>query len=689
MGQIYLEIQEIINRQHLSKAEKEKDPKCILTIEGYFSTGDKDRVDEIVLPSALEKSMPAFMANNPVMCFNHNPDHPVGKVLDYRIDEKGGWFRGGIHGLTQIARDVAALVEAKIIRTMSFMFRPIEGGWDDDEKVYKWHNVEVLELGPVTVPANPAAIITDAKSKGINLHEETIKALSSGEGNAKGVTMDPEVLNKEIEPIRKDVSTIKTSLGELENEIGRIKTLEKQMTDFKESNQRSASEMRGFAERLAGDFKDAVDKFTDAQKASAANLVTYGHQSNMRIGIEKALSLPERRIKSIFGVDAFCGIQDFRRLNDALKLYDDNRCLLDPTYARAGDMLARLKSSKSELVLATLDDFTMLAKDIDTATSGAGSEYLPVGYSANLLAMVKNAQKIAPLFNSFNMPNASTVVPVEGADTLATRATQRTTVVSTKAETTEQTPGSANLTLTAEKLRGRYQWSAEAAYDLIINMIDYIMGKLGEGTARAIDQAIISGDDAAGTGYDTGDIPGSTDARYCWNGLRQMCQSANRVDMSTFSEANINKLRAKMGKYAQSPNQFFWVMSIVGYLLHCLDPDEMPNFRSVDKYGAQATVLTGELGKINGTPLFISEFILDTYNASGIYDGTTKTKTIMAAVNRQAFLLGNYMAPTVEIVRDALYDVYDIVSYWRGDFQPIYTASSEDIIAIGYNIATS
>jgi len=51
--------------------------------------------------------------------------------------------------------------------------------------------------------------------------------------------------------------------------------------------------------------------------------------------------------------------------------------------------------------------------------------------------------------------------------------------------------------------------------------------------------------------------------------------------------------------------------------------------RTVDKYGQFATVLNGELGKIDGIPVIVSEKIRENLNASGVYDGTTTTKTLL------------------------------------------------------------
>lgn len=72
------------------------------------------------------------------------------------------------------------------------------------------------------------------------------------------------------------------------------------------------------------------------------------------------------------------------------------------------------------------------------------------------------------------------------------------------------------------------------------------------------------------------------------------------------------------------------------------------NLLTVDKYGSLATLLTGEIGRLAGKPLVMSEFIDVQYNASGIFDDTTKTKTGFLWVNRSRWATGQRRGPRVE-----------------------------------------
>ena len=50
-----------------------KDASGKMVIKGYANTADRDRVGDVVLPSAFEKTLPEYM-ENPVVLFQHNWD---------------------------------------------------------------------------------------------------------------------------------------------------------------------------------------------------------------------------------------------------------------------------------------------------------------------------------------------------------------------------------------------------------------------------------------------------------------------------------------------------------------------------------------------------------------------------------------------------------------------------------------
>jgi hypothetical protein len=95
--------------------------------------------------------------------FNHEPDLVLGrsgnKSLRLEEDAKGLRFENDLPD-TQVARDLATLVERGDVSQMSFSFRVKPSGdrWDDDEQlglVRTLTAVRLRDVGPVTFPAYP------------------------------------------------------------------------------------------------------------------------------------------------------------------------------------------------------------------------------------------------------------------------------------------------------------------------------------------------------------------------------------------------------------------------------------------------------------------------------------------------------------------------------------------------------
>lgn len=72
------------------------------------------------------------------------------------------------------------------------------------------------------------------------------------------------------------------------------------------------------------------------------------------------------------------------------------------------------------------------------------------------------------------------------------------------------------------------------------------------------------------------------------------------------------------------------------------------NLLTVDKMGALASLITGTVASIGGRRVVLSEFVDVQYNASGIYDDTTKTKTGVLVVNRNRWANAIRRGPRVE-----------------------------------------
>jgi len=327
-------------------------------------------------------------------------------------------------------------------------------------------------------------------------------------------------------------------------------------------------------------------------------------------------------------------------------------------------------------------DVTEFAKAMDTATSEEGAEWIPTGFAAELVQKLKLELKVAALHPRIRMPSDPYKLPVEGGDATAYLVSESTSDTATKM--TASTPGTKNITFDAKKLGVRVLWSGELVEDSVIAALPYVQMKVVRALAEAQEEATINGDDS--TTHQDSDVTSSADRRKAWKGYRKMAQSAAKVDLSTFNTTNLRSIRKAMGKYGVDPNKLAWIagLSVFNKMLG------LAEVITVDKYGSNATILTGELAKLDGIPVVVSEFIREDLNASGVYDGVTTTKTVLPLVYRPAFLYGDRRdvraRASEELYMETDQNVF--VATQRLDLEPAYVYTSEYIVGLGYNITS-
>ncbi|MGL5936379.1 MAG: phage major capsid protein [Cetobacterium sp.] len=326
---------------------------------------------------------------------------------------------------------------------------------------------------------------------------------------------------------------------------------------------------------------------------------------------------------------------------------------------------------------------TMRALDTDTAAEGL--EWIPTGIGASLHERIRAAGRIAGLFSRIDLPTNPWKWPLEGADATAFRVAEPTSDTATKV--TASTPGTGAVTFDAEIFGGRILTSRSLEADSAIAILPYMQRKLVQAFVDAEEKAILDGDtDGAHQDSDVG--ASTTDARTAWDGLRKraLANAATAGTNVALTVANLGAVRATMAKYGLSPSDLVFICGVSSYHDLILDPAVL----TIDKLGAQATILNGQLASVYGIPIIVSEHVRENLNASGVFDNTTTNRTYALAVNRSEWVMGQRMALDVEvddsIYRESFQRV--MVGFMREDFQNVNaTGSTEDDTAIIFNVA--
>lgn len=334
------------------------------------------------------------------------------------------------------------------------------------------------------------------------------------------------------------------------------------------------------------------------------------------------------------------------------------------------------------------EEYLPLVQAMDSATTAEGVEYVPRELSASLIERVNLELLVAPLFMGIDMPTNPFDIPARSVARTRLGKHSEQTADSSQTGFTKVTPATRKVTLTAVKFAGESLVSKELEEDSLIAILPFIEEELTDYLAADFEDCLINGD-TTGTHQDS-DVTGSSDPRKNFSGLRKLALAAAKTDLSNATPTVANTFRAnrlKMGKYGVRPGQLAHIVSMTAYIGLLADTSVL----TLEKYGPQATILTGELARADGTPIIVSEYVRSDMNASGVYDGATTTRTDVITVNRRGYALGERRGMTLQVLRE-LYAEYDqdaITVSWRKAFAARFTSTTEPTVAVSYNVKTT
>jgi hypothetical protein len=380
--------------------------------------------------------------------------------------------------------------------------------------------------------------------------------------------------------------------------------------------------------------------------------------------IEAQAGYPERVAEAIGATAAT--VREFQAANDALAI--------------AASYLGR----EPEELDYYRDVYLPALQAMDSSTSAEGIEWVPKELSGSLIERISLALVVASLFPTIEMPTQPFELPGVSVNRQRTATLAEQTADTGQTKWAKRTPGTRKVTLTAAKFGAEIIVSRELEEDGIIAIIPWIESELVDWLAADFEDAVVNGD-TTGTHQDS-DVTASDDPRKAFMGLRKSVPAGAKTDASNaaLTVAMLRTNRSKMGKYGTRAGELAHVVPLRAYVSLLSDA----NVLTVDKYGPRATILTGELGKLDGAPLVVSEYVRQDLNASGVHDGVTATRTVALTVHRGGFVVGQRRQLTVQVLRE-LYAESDqdaIIASFRRAFAARFP-STETTVALHYNVA--
>ena len=309
-------------------------------------------------------------------------------------------------------------------------------------------------------------------------------------------------------------------------------------------------------------------------------------------------------------------------------------------------------------------------------------------FSTNIYEEMEQQLVIAPMFDRIQVDAKTFRVPVANEDTddfvaQFASGTYATGVGDTTNVPTSNQNAISSVDFTPHKFMVTTHLAKDEEEDTILPLIDFLRRAATRRLSRSIDKAILRGTGAL-TGFTANPATSATYASV----VKGIITMANQVatdgltvrtaDATTkASAANIASARAKMGKYGlQLGDHLVYLTTIEGYNELVTTSD----FRTVDKFGPNATYLTGSVGAVYGIPVVITEF-LDNVGAN--------SNSIGALVYKPGFMIAERRGIEIESEYEPRQQVTAMYMSTRFDFKALSTVGSGANVSTTYAYAST
>jgi len=325
--------------------------------------------------------------------------------------------------------------------------------------------------------------------------------------------------------------------------------------------------------------------------------------------------------------------------------------------------------------------------------TGFGDEWVPELWSQQIWEKARQDNVILPLFRNIAMPSNPFDLPIEGTDPTVYFVPETTNenqlVLTGNNSIPDSKIGSGKVQLAAKKLALRVGFSSELVEDAIIPVLNIYREQAMRAIADSIDFLLLNGDDETGStgNINTDDAAATgTDRFLAFDGLRKLplvTNTANAVDMGNAAPtlAKMRETRFAMEtKYSARPNDLAWIVD-GGTYAQLLSLSE---FLTMDKAGPLATAQTGQIGFIDGIPVYISAEMPLTMADGKINTQTgTNDRGTALCVYRPGWFVGYRRKIAVNVDYIPYYDSYQMTATVRIAFVNFNT----DVASALYNIS--
>ena len=449
-----------------------------------------------------------------------------------------------------------------------------------------------------------------------------------------------------------DVEKIVRDLAEINGFVReRLGPEGKELGLLREETEKLRSAVSDLQGRDRASRREAIARHADDAGAPVVDGGPYAGMDLLDLGLLRRFAHSQRR--ELFGPAWVERVEDARRrMVDAITPVEvqashsrSSRRLSD-RYSIGGRPTGQLETFGR----AQLQAMTRAA--MDSTTAGLGDELVSTLEAREMWMDVNLTTLVAPLIPTIAMPSNPFDVPKQLGDVNFFPGTENAAVADTGLAT-------GKVTLTAYELVGHVPYSFTLEEDAVVAMLPEIRASLVRNVAEVLDDVILNADTTAqnninadGAALTTG-AAGSAHWLLGYDGLLHLPLVDNTKQANdhgaAVSDDMFNEVRAKLGKYGARPSELAWIMDVNTFIR----AQSITNYRTMDKLGPNATLLTGMLGAIEGIPVIVSEQMrLADADGKVTSGGNTAETGRVLIVNRSQWAQGFRREMNIDVDRD-------------------------------------
>ena len=590
-----------------------------LDIKGSASTNAIDRAGDIIEHDAWTKGGLENFKSNPIILFNHNYDRPIGRAKELSVDGDGLNITARI---SKSASEIKDLIKDGVLGAFSVGFKVKDAEYMTETDGYKIKDAELFEVSVVSVPCNQNAVFSVAKSfdnmEEYNKFKKDFIKTSSIDADAKIEQSSKAIADKTETKMSEEMKTPEAS-PEFDLESFAKEVAEKTAASIamKQAEQKAAEQKaKAEADEKAQAEAEAKQAEEQAVQEQQKAVVKAGISGAEKLIEDVAAKVEERHgdLESVvkeLQSELKEKSEEIMNIRESKRIFSD-RGNKDWKQAFESDIL-----DAKILGLATGKGYeTQYAKGVMekvNAHSGVGvsSADFEQVVSTNVERDIQNELVLAPLFREIPMTSANMIIPILPDAGYAEFASAQTAAGSSphgnlaeRGDTYGAPYGGVDLTertLSTKKLISQSYLGNETEEDAIMPILPLIRESIVRSHARAIENAILAGDDADGAF-------GTSGASF--EGLLHLArndsdytQSGTAFASDKIVASDLLEMRKNMGKYGVNPADVVYIVSQRSYFELLEDAE----FQDANLVGDMATKLNGEIGQVFGSRVLLCD----------------------------------------------------------------------------------